>query len=279
MSLTEDINQDGVIDENDDLNQDGITDIEDARIYAEQSAKGGPTDENAATKYVERYGVTQDYVPPIRELRRSATKPDTGVLYEGPSLLDPRGFQRGTDIAGNPLPPGVYQGLYDVKIDSVKLLQELDFDKRKELTDFLYAKGLYQGSKPSPTRFDDKDFDAVGRLLNISNQTARTYDVTIGWIANNLKTVYGGAKVGAVTPIENREKVLDTEAVEILGRKLTQAEIREAAEMIARRERSGDKTNLSVMAEKAVSAANPKLEAANRFAKGVDIFRSMLGTG
>lgn len=49
--------------------------------------------------------------------------------------------------------------------------------------------------------------------------------------------------------------------------------------MIARRERSGDKTNLSVMAEKAVSAANPKLEAANRFAKGVDIFRSMLGTG
>ena len=38
MSLTEDINQDGVIDENDDLNQDGVTDIEDARIQAEESA-------------------------------------------------------------------------------------------------------------------------------------------------------------------------------------------------------------------------------------------------
>jgi len=279
MSLTEDINQDGVIDENDDLNKDGVTDLEDARIQAEKSAEGGQTDKNAATKFFEQYGVTQDYVPPVRELRQSATKPDTGVLYEGSSLLDPRGFQRGTDIAGNPLAPGVYQGLYDTKIDSVKLLQELSFDQRKELTDFLYAKGLYGGGKPSATRFDDKDFQAVGRLLNISNQTARTYDVTIGWIANNLKTVYGGPKVGAVTPFENREKVLDTEAVSILGRKLTNVELREAAEMIAQRERSGDKTNLSVMAEKAASKQNPELETANRFAKGVDIFRSMLGTG
>jgi len=64
-----------------------------------------------------------------------------------------------------------------------------------------------------------------------------------------------------------------------LGRKLTNVELREAAEMIAQRERSGDKTNLSVMAEKAASKQNPGLETANRFAKGVDIFRSMLGTG
>ncbi len=279
MALTIDINNDGVIDENDDLNQDGITDEKDAELNALNYANKPTTEVDAATKYFQTYGVTQDYQPPVRELRQSTTKPDTGVLYGGSSLLDPRGLQRSTDIGGNQLAPGVYQGLYNAKIDSVKLLQELNFDQRKELTDFLYAKGLYQGGKQSPTRFDTEEFQAVGRLLNISNQAGRTYDVMIGWIANNLKTVYGGPKVGAVTPFENREKVLDTEAVSILGRKLTAAEITEAAKMIAQRERSGDKTNLSVMAEKAVSAANPKLERANRFAKGVDIFRSMLGTG
>jgi hypothetical protein len=279
---TIDVNQDGVIDAQDDLDRDGDTDELDVAQQKVVDGVENPEEEEGdeAAEYLKRFGVTQGYVAPTRgTFSSSPTLDQPFTPYSGPSLLDPNNLQRGTDIAGNILPSGTYQTVYDLANDSVKLLEQLDFSQRKELTDFLYAKGLYNGQKPSSTRFDKNEFAAVGRLLRISNQAGRTYDWAINWVANNLKTVYGGPKIGAVTPFENREKVLDTEAVDILGRKLTNAELREAAEMIAQRERSNDKTNLSVMAEKAVSKQNPELESANRFAKGVDIFRSMLGTG
>ena len=278
---TIDVNQDGVIDAQDDLDRDGDTDELDVAQQRVVDGVENPEEEEGdeAAEYLKRFGVTQGYVAPIRGKQPANARIKLSTPYSGPSLLDPNNLQRGTDIAGNILPSGTYQTVYDLANDSVKLLEQLDFSQRKELTDFLYAKGLYNGQKPSSTRFDKNEFAAVGRLLRISNQAGRTYDWAINWVANNLKTVYGGPKIGAVTPFENREKVLDTEAVDILGRKLTNAELREAAEMIAQRERSNDKTNLSVMAEKAVSKQNPELESANRFAKGVDIFRSMLGTG
>lgn len=277
--FTRDVNQDGVIDENDDLNQDGVTDIKDETQFVIQQSLGieDPEDEarRKALAYLKQYGVSQDYQLPLRESRLSSTKTDP-ILTDQNVLLDPFGLPRKYDVSGRPISQ---QGLYDITIDAARLLESYSYEIRKQLTNVLYAKGFYKGSKPSSTRMDlDTDVKAVGRLLTLANQTGRTWDVTYDFILNNLATVHGVTKVGKVTPLQNREKALDTAAVDILGRKLVDKQLSTGAEKIAQRERSGDKTTLSVMAEKAVSQINPNLERANRFAKGVDIFRSLLGS-
>lgn len=277
--FTRDVNQDGVIDENDDLNQDGVTDIKDETQFVIQQSLGieDPEDEarRKALAYLKQYGVSQDYQLPLRESRLSSTKTDP-ILTDQNVLLDPFGLPRKYDVSGRPISQ---QGLYDITIDAARLLESYSYEIRKQLTNVLYAKGFYKGSKPSSTRMDlDTDVKAVSRLLTLANQTGRTWDVTYDFILNNLATVHGVTKVGKVTPLQNREKALDTAAVDILGRKLVDKQLSTGAEKIAQRERSGDKTTLSVMAEKAVSQINPNLERANRFAKGVDIFRSLLGS-
>jgi len=279
--FTIDVNQDGIINESDDLNQDGVTDFQDQREFVELQSQGieDPEDEarRKALAYLKQYGVSQDYQLPLRELRLSSTKTDSpSVLTDQNILIDPFGLPRKYDVSGKPISQ---QGLYDITIDAARLLESYSYEIRKQLTNVLYAKGFYKGSKPSSTRMDlDTDVKAVGRLLTLANQTGRTWDVTYDFILNNLATVHGVTKIGKVTPLQNREKALDTAAVDILGRKLVDEQLSMGAEKIAQRERSGDKTTLSVMAEKAVSQINPNLEKANRFAKGVDIFRSLLGS-
>lgn len=273
---TIDINQDGVVDAQDDLNSDGVTDTKDARQFAEDSANEKTTEDDE----LKRFGVPKGFVPRVRERRLSSTKPDASELFGGSELLDENAMLRSTDIKGKLLPLGTNQGLYDTNVDSMDLLYALSYDDRSALTDFLYSKGFYGSSKPSVSRLDKTlDGRAVGQMLAIANQMGRTWDYAQSWIANNTKTVYGGVKVGAVTPLEDRKKRLNTESVNILGRRLAPPKLDKAAEMIAQRERANDKTSLTTMAETTISKQNPELESANRFAKGVDIFRSMLGGG
>lgn len=224
----QDINKDGVIDERDDYDKDGDTDAEDAfRHTLEKIAAEGQSDEEteeekarkAAIKFLQRYGVTSDFVMPPREIRRSATKWDIDPMLTTENLLTNKAWQYVyTDIAGNPT--GTPQGLYDLDLDAAKYLQAMGPDMRFKVTNLLYAKGFYRGSKPTGNRMDfNVDIPAVGRALQLANETGRTIDVILHHIQYNMATIHGITKAPSVklTSSDDLKNTFNKTAEDLLG--------------------------------------------------------------
>ena len=196
--------------------------------------------------------------------------------FFGNELLDKNNRKVYQDIVGNPTPTPQLKYIPD--IDSMALLYNLDYETRVMFTDLLQSKGFFGGSKPSPTRLDGNvEGVAVSRFLSLSNSQGRTYDYTLDWIQENLKTVYGGGTKASVTPTQDVKSKIDDLAIPILGRKVDPEVLKQILQIIKEREQSGDKTSINTMVETQISKSQSKLEQGNRFAKGVDIFRSMLG--
>lgn len=196
--------------------------------------------------------------------------------FFGNELLDKNNRKVYQDIAGNPTPTPQLKYIPD--IDSMALLNNLDYDTRVMFTDLLRSKGFFSGSKPTPTRLDGNvEGVAVSQFLALANNQGRTYDYTLDWIQENLKTVYGGGAKFTVTPTQDVKSKIDDLAIPILGRKVDPEVLKQILQIIKEREQSGDKTSINTMVETQISKSQSKLEQGNRFAKGVDIFRSMLG--
>lgn len=224
----QDTNKDGVIDERDDYDKDGDTDEEDEakRKLEEEAAKGQSDEETeeekarkAAIKFLQRYGVTPDFVMPPREVRPSATKIDQAYGAMGNLLVDRAWQYVYTDIAGNPT-PGIPQGLYDLDLDAAKYLQAMGPDMRFKVTNLLYAKGFYRGSKPTGNRMDfNVDIPAVGRALQLANETGRTIDVILHHIQYNMATIHGITKAPSVklTSSDDLKNTFNKTAEDLLG--------------------------------------------------------------
>ena len=173
---------------------------------------------------------------------------------------------------------------YDVNGEPLGLLRSFGTNAaRRELLDVLYQKGFYTSGKPSANGFSAYDQRAVGNMLEYANAMGRTWQVARLEIESlENERGLGGAAALKTTSREDIREYVDKDALELLGRRLTRAEFRQALQMIQARERSpraGEaQATLGALSAQAVQQIAPREVQMNDAADAIDVFREMLRT-
>lgn len=139
------------------------------------------------------------------------------------------------------------------------------FKSVKERQDFLnrlYQVGLYQGSKPSPSGFTNKDLAVVQDALDWANWRGYTIDVAASMMPQELGTVANGGNRVRTTAKEDLRAVFKQAAGTVLGRQLSDSEVEKFIKSYNQKEISearGGATapSAAAAAEQAVTAASP----------------------
>lgn len=106
-------------------------------------------------------------------------------------------------------------------------LAKLSVAERRKVQNDLYALGAYGNSKPSRSGFNSADFSAMREAMLVANAEGVTLDVALTLMA----TKYGGAGTGGAgtrirtTPKQDLSAVFRRVSGELLGRRLSDAEI------------------------------------------------------
>ena len=173
---------------------------------------------------------------------------------------------------------------YDVNGEPLGLLRSFGTNAaRRELLDVLYQKGFYTSGKPSANGFSAYDQRAVGNMLEYANAMGRTWNVARLEIESlENERGLGGAAALKTTSREDIREYVDRDSLELLGRRLTRAEFRQALQMIQARERSpraGEaQATLGALSAQAVQQIAPREVQMNDAADAIDVFREMLRT-
>lgn len=173
---------------------------------------------------------------------------------------------------------------YDVNGEPLGLLRSFGTNAaRRELLDVLYQKGFYTSGKPSANGFSAYDQRAIGNMLEYANAMGRTWQVARLEIESlENERGLGGAAALKTTSREDIREYVDKDALELLGRRLTRAEFRQALQMIQARERSpraGEaQATLGALSAQAVQQIAPREVQMNDAADAIDVFREMLRT-
>jgi hypothetical protein len=109
--------------------------------------------------------------------------------------------------------------------EAMSELAKLPLAERRKLQNDLYAVGAYGRSKPSKTGLTATDLAAVRQAMYTANAEGVTLDVAVGLMA----TKYGGSAPAAArirtTPKQDVSAVFRKVSGELLGRRLSDAEI------------------------------------------------------
>ena len=173
---------------------------------------------------------------------------------------------------------------YDPNGEPLGLLRSLGVGERSSLLNTLYQKGFYTSGKPSKNGFSNVDQNALGNLLEYANSMGRTWNVAYLEVQTlENERGLGGAPAVRVSAREDVRQFVDRDSLELLGRRLTRAEFRQALQMIQDRERaaagSAEQTPaLGSLSAQAVQQIAPREVQVNDAADGIDIFREMLRT-
>jgi hypothetical protein len=173
---------------------------------------------------------------------------------------------------------------YDVNGEPLGLLRSLGVGERSQLLTTLYQKGFYSSGKPSKNGFSGADQNALGNLLEYANSMGRTWNVAYLEVQTlENERGLGGAPSVRVSAREDIRQFVDRDSLELLGRRLSRAEFRQALEMIQARERGAagggeQMPSLGALSAQAVQQIAPREVQVNDAADGIDIFREMLRT-
>lgn len=154
-----------------------------------------------------RTGVAQDYIPAPR-----VEYPQTAGRTQG-GIIDPD---------GNLMP------YYELSTRPAEILGSLDEVSRKRLTDLLYSRGWYGGSRPSGG-FGDSDRQAMENLLYFSNVQGVDYRTVLATVAKApISEGYGARQVQVASSADLME-IANRTALQTIGRKLSENEAKQFA--------------------------------------------------
>ncbi len=189
--------------------------------------------------------------------------PITSYIYSGSNLVD-----SGGRIVRKP---------YDPLRESMAVLADMPAAERMARQQEMARRGFYpRGMRPSQSGFEPQDLKAMEELLTTANYWGYTVDAAWPLVLANYEATGSGR---AVRPTAEIRKSLDTQALEALGRKFTDAEVQGLISQIRQREAGGDRTTATTMAEQVVAGANPDEQQAFRFVQVANILNDMLRGG
>lgn len=136
------------------------------------------------------------------------------VNYTGQNLVNSKGQVVRTQ----------YSATYD---EAYRELAAMSPAERKGLLQALYKTGAYEGSKPSNTGFDNRDFSAVNRAMLWANTVGYTLDAAVPMMLADptiSKSMGGGTRI-RTTAAQDLRAVFRQSAQQVLGRDLPDAEV------------------------------------------------------
>lgn len=147
-------------------------------------------------------------------------------------------------------------------------LAKLPLAERRALQNLLYSVGAYGSSKPSRSGFNSSDFSAMREAMLYANAKGVTLDVATAMMASELGGVgAGGGQRIRTTPKQDLQAVFRQASGQILGRRLSDAEVEKFVKAYNRMEVSeatggAAAPSVQTAAMQAVEAAAPDEAAA-----------------
>lgn len=178
------------------------------------AGSGGGIDPQQMLAEREVRGIASEFLQPRPE--DIVQKPGQTQMfgYKGQNLVDNRG------VIVRPQ----YSMTYD---EAYRELARMDPAERKGFLQALYKTGAYEGSKPSNTGFDNRDFAAVVRAMAYANPNGVTLERALPMMLADptiSKSLGGGVRV-RTTPKQDLRQVFNQASQSVLGRNLSDAEV------------------------------------------------------
>ena len=147
-------------------------------------------------------------------------------------------------------------------------LAKLSLAERRSFQNLLYSVGAYGNTKPSRSGFNSADFSAMREAMLYANSKGVTLDVAVNMMAAELGTAApgGGARI-RTTPKQDLAAVFRQASGQILGRRLSDAEVEKFVKAYTRMEvgeamGGAAAPSVQTAAQMAVEAAAPDEAAA-----------------
>jgi hypothetical protein len=139
-------------------------------------------------------------------------------------------------------------------------LAKLPLAERRALQNQLYSVGAYGNSRPSRSGFNSADFSAMREAMLYANSKGVTLDVAVSMMAAELGTGVGGGARIRTTPKQDLQAVFRQASSQILGRRLSDAEVEKFVKAYNRQE--VNQAMGGAMAPSVQTAATQAVEAA-----------------
>lgn len=104
-------------------------------------------------------------------------------------------------------------------------LAKLSLAERRAMQNLLYSVGAYGNTRPSRSGFNSSDFSAMREAMLYANAKGVTLDVAVNMMAADLGTVKSGGARIRTTPKQDLAAVFRQASGQILGRRLSDAEV------------------------------------------------------
>jgi hypothetical protein len=139
-------------------------------------------------------------------------------------------------------------------------LAKLSLAERRSFQNLLYSVGAYGNTKPSRSGFNSADFSAMREAMLYANSKGVTLDVARSMMAAELGTGVGGGARIRTTPKQDLQAVFRQASSQILGRRLSDAEVEKFVKAYNRQE--VNQAMGGAMAPSVQTAATEAVEAA-----------------
>ena len=147
--------------------------------------------------------------PPQEDIVLSPGRTDE-FIYIGQNLVNKDGL--------------IVRGQY-TEDEAYSELASLDLAERRALQNILYSVGAYGNTRPSRSGFNSADFSAMREAMLYANSKGVTLDVAVNMMAADLGTVKSGGARIRTTPKQDLAAVFRQASGQILGRRLSDAEV------------------------------------------------------
>jgi hypothetical protein len=152
---------------------------------------------------------------------------NTGV----PSGYSFKGRTKITDISGQE------RDFYDIRKEANTILSTMNDATRKQILTGLKSKNIgYSPSQKVGNGFSDADRNAFSELLLLSNVYTSNYETTYKTLMRTVPTAPGSYKAPRVTATDDVYAAVQQAAQSMLGRNLSDDELREATTAVQRAE-------------------------------------------
>lgn len=198
-------------------------------------------------------GVSQTIGQPNQKDVLPSTTGGNEFIYVGQNLVNSQGI--------------LVRGQY-TEDEAYSELAKLPLAERRALQNLLYSVGAYGSSKPSRSGFNSSDFSAMREAMLYANAKGVTLDVAAAMMASELGGVgAGGGQRIRTTPKQDLQAVFRQASGQILGRRLSDAEVEKFVKAYNRMEVSeatggAAAPSVQTAAMQAVEAAAPDEAAA-----------------
>jgi len=155
-------------------------------------------------------GVSQTLGQPNQRDILPSTTGGNEFIYVGQNLVNSKGI--------------LIRGQY-TEDEAYSELAKLPLAERRALQNLLYSVGAYGSSKPSRSGFNSADFSAMREAMLYANSKGVTLDVATAMMASEIGGVAGGGQRIRTTPKQDLQAVFRQASGQILGRRLSDAEV------------------------------------------------------